>query len=203
MEENPKYCLVQFKYTCTLNKDEEVRVVGSSSELGNWNVAQSEKMMYSKLAQPIWKTKENLKLIQNSTVEYKYVIIKNGIFVRWENLPFNKNRTINIGNMIRIVINDKENDPTSRIEKCDCIDSESSPSNKNFISNDFYGGEGSQNIGENNFGNYFENNNAVNINSDINFDEPNTMNDEYSDLNYESHDETDEAIQNTKKIIAT
>ena len=35
MEENPKYCLVQFKYTCTLNKDEEVRVVGSSSELGN------------------------------------------------------------------------------------------------------------------------------------------------------------------------
>ena len=199
MEENPKYCLVQFKYTCTLNKDEEVRVVGSSSELGNWNVAQSEKMMYSKLAQPIWKTKENLKLIQNSTVEYKYVIFKNGIFVRWENLPFNKNRTINIGNMIRIVINDKENDPTSRIEKCDCIDSESSPSNKNFISNDFYGGEGSQNIGENNFGNYFENNNAVNINSDINFDEPNTMNDEYSDLNYESHDETDEAIQNTKK----
>ena len=74
MEVNPKYCLVQFKYTCTLNKDEEVRVVGSSSELGNWNVAQSEKMMYSKLAQPIWKTKENLKLIQNSTVEYKYVI---------------------------------------------------------------------------------------------------------------------------------
>ena len=59
--EEPKYCLVQFKYTCTLDKDEEVRVVGGPNELGGWDVAKSEKMVFSKLDQPVWKTKENIK----------------------------------------------------------------------------------------------------------------------------------------------
>ena len=146
--EEQKYCLVQFKYTCSLEKDEEVRVVGSPSELGSWDVNKSEKMLYSKLDTPLWKTKENIKIIQNSTVEYKYVIFKNGTLVRWENLPYNKNRSIEVGNNIRIVVDDKQDDPNSKIEKSDCIYSriDSTPSPKNFSMNDFYGGEGSQNI---------------------------------------------------------
>ena len=195
--EEPKYCLVQFKYTCTLDKDEEVRVVGGPNELGGWDVAKSEKMVFSKLDQPVWKTKENIKIMQNSTVEYKYVIFKNGIFNRWENLPYNKNRSITIGNMIRVVIYDKQGDPESKIEKSDCIPTQSDSSPKNFVVNDFYGGDGSQNLGDN-FRNCFDNNNAININSDINFDEPNTLNEEFNDLNYESHDEAEEPLQNKK-----
>ncbi len=198
--EEQKYCLVQFKYTCSLEKDEEVRVVGSPSELGSWDVNKSEKMLYSKLDTPLWKTKENIKIIQNSTVEYKYVIFKNGTLVRWENLPYNKNRSIEVGNNIRIVVDDKQDDPNSKIEKSDCIYSriDSTPSPKNFSMNDFYGGEGSQNIGDN-LNNYFDNNNnAVNINSEFNFDEPNTLNEEYNDLNYESNDEAEETFTNKK-----
>ena len=79
--EEPKYCLVQFKYTCTLDKDEEVRVVGGPNELGGWDVAKSEKMVFSKLDQPVWKTKENIKIMfvlyyfYDISIFHKYVQI--------------------------------------------------------------------------------------------------------------------------------
>ena len=40
--EEQKYCYFQFKYLCNLCEGEEVRVVGSIEELGNWDIKKSE-----------------------------------------------------------------------------------------------------------------------------------------------------------------
>ena len=90
--EEQKYCYVQFKFSCNLQEGEEVRVVGSIEELGKWDIKKSEKLIFSKLDIPIWKSKENIKIPQNTFFEYKYVIYKNGNFDRWENIPSHINR---------------------------------------------------------------------------------------------------------------
>jgi len=76
--------------------------------LGNWDPEKGEKLITSKSDFPIWKSKENIKLKQNSDVNYKYVIFEHGKFLRWEEIPVNKNRTANIKNYVRVVINDTQ-----------------------------------------------------------------------------------------------
>jgi trehalose-6-phosphate synthase len=74
-------------------------------------------MVTSQLDFPVWKTKENIKVKQNTEIEYKYIIFKKGKFDRWESLTQNSNRIINVRNNVRIVIHDIEGISTSRIEK--------------------------------------------------------------------------------------
>jgi len=87
---------------------EEIRIVGDVPELGNWDPTKAEKLITSKADFPIWKSKENIKVKQNSEINYKYVIFENGKFKRWEEIPLNKNRTVNIKNYVRVVIYDTE-----------------------------------------------------------------------------------------------
>lgn len=54
----------------------------------------------------MWKSKENIKVKQNSEINYKYLIFQNGKFKRWEEIPNNKNRIIHIKNYVRVVISD-------------------------------------------------------------------------------------------------
>ncbi len=63
-------------------------------------------MVTSKLDFPLWKTKENIKVRQNSEIQYKYIIFQNGEFSQWENI--NSNRIIYIKNLIRVIVNDKQ-----------------------------------------------------------------------------------------------
>jgi len=66
---------------------------------------------------PVWKTKENIKIRQNTEIHYKYLIYRKGKFDKWESLPYNTNRVINVKNNIRIVIHDIQGISTSRLEK--------------------------------------------------------------------------------------
>ena len=200
-----KYCLVQFKYTCNLSDDEEPRVVGSTSELGNWNVYKAEKMIYGKSDVPIWKTKENIKIFQNTFLEYKYIIFKNGKFNRWEDLPNNTNRSVNISDNNRITLWDREGDPHCKLEKNDFMVSSFDPyeNGKQFIMNEFYEHNTSQNEDFNyddnkqSFGRCFSSNSG-NFPNEMLFDEGNE-NDEFNDLNYESAGETEDNFQKKKK----
>jgi hypothetical protein len=71
-----------------------------------WDINKSEKMVTSKLEFPVWKTKENIKVRQNSEIEYKYIIFKDKKFFKWETLPNNLNRIVQIKNLVRMVIHD-------------------------------------------------------------------------------------------------
>jgi hypothetical protein len=61
-------------------------------------------MVTSKLEFPVWKTKESIKVRQNSEIEYKYIIFKCGKFYKWESLLIN--RIVQIKNLVRMVIHD-------------------------------------------------------------------------------------------------
>ena len=120
-----KYCLVQFKYQTKLEQNEDVRITGQPPELGSWDFNKAEKLTFSNEDYPIWKTRDNIKIPQNSTVEYKYVIFKDNQFSRWEDLPYNVNRKFSIVNNIRLVVLDKQDDSNTQIEKSDFVESDS------------------------------------------------------------------------------
>jgi hypothetical protein len=63
-------------------------------------------MVTSKLDFPVWKTKENIKVKQNSEIQYKYIVFVNGKLSRWEEMT--GNRVIQIKNLLRVIVNDSE-----------------------------------------------------------------------------------------------
>ena len=75
-----EYCYVQFKYECEIKEEEEIRIVGNKEELGNWDLNKAEPLFLSNIN--VWKSRENIELPINNTVEYKYVIFKNNIFLK-------------------------------------------------------------------------------------------------------------------------
>ena len=199
--EEQKYCYVQFKFSCNLQEGEEVRVVGSIEELGKWDIKKSEKLIFSKLDIPIWKSKENIKIPQNTFFEYKYVIYKNGIFDRWENIPSHINRNFTILNMIRVIILDKENDKNSQIEKCDYINNKDDSIQLNKNDNNYIYDE----ISFQNFDkfDYQESMNKYTFKNEENYsnNEINKEEEKYFDLNYESSNEDDETNQRRQNSI--
>ena len=74
--------------------------------MGFWDPNKSERLITNKLDYPIWKSKENIKVKQNSEITYKYLIFQNGKFKRWENIPKERNRIIYIKNYVRVVLSD-------------------------------------------------------------------------------------------------
>jgi trehalose-6-phosphate synthase len=92
-------------------------------------------MVTNQLDFPVWKTKENIKVKQNTDIEYKYIILKKGKFEKWEALPNNLNRTINVRNNVRIVIHDVQGMCNSRVEKFTKLNFSSidSPSDNNYF----------------------------------------------------------------------
>ena len=199
--EEQKYCYVQFKFSCNLQEGEEVRVVGSIEELGKWDIKKSEKLIFSKLDIPIWKSKENIKIPQNTFFEYKYVIYKNGNFDRWENIPSHINRNFTILNMIRVIILDKENDKNSQIEKCDYINNKDDSIQLNKNDNNYIYDE----ISFQNFDkfDYQESMNKYTFKNEENYsnNEINKEEEKYFDLNYESSNEDDETNQRRQNSI--
>ena len=63
---------------------------------------------------PLWRSKENIIALQNSEIQYKYLIFKDGKFFQWEKTENNDNRRIKVENYVRLVIHDHG----SNIEKC-------------------------------------------------------------------------------------
>ena len=114
MGEN-EFCYVQFKYECLIAEGEEVRIVGNKEELGNWDFNQAEKLSISNIN--VWKSRENIEIPINTTVEYKYVIFKNDKFERWEELPNNENRKVFIENKFKVLVIDKQGDSNSKIQE--------------------------------------------------------------------------------------
>ena len=111
--EEKKNCFVQFKFKRQTFPGEEIYITGNIPSLGNWSIENSEKMVTNIQEYPFWKSKENIIASQNSEIQYKYLIFKNGKFFQWEKTENNANLKVKIENYFRIVIHD----PGSFIEK--------------------------------------------------------------------------------------
>ena len=185
MEENST-SFIEFKYTCKIKDNEEIRLVGNKKELGNWDYNKAIKLSLLKI--DTWFLFEYKEIPQNTTIEYKYVIFKNNQFEKWEELPNNVNRKVFIPNKIHIIINDKENDPNSKVEEKKLRKKESTPIPK----------------GKTKFFLFGDENKRFSLVPDETFFEEeeyeiNEKMNEFADLNYESNDEKEENNINKNK----
>ena len=105
------YCFVQFKINQITSPGEEIHITGNVPSLGEWHVDKSEKMVTNQQEYPLWKSKENIKVQQDTEIQYKYLIFNRGKFKCWEN---SANRRVKIGKFCKIVIMD----PGSKIIHC-------------------------------------------------------------------------------------
>jgi len=63
-------------------------------------------MITSSISFPTWKTKECIKVRQDTRIEYKYIIYKDGKLLTWENVK--GNRILDTRNFLRIIIHDHQ-----------------------------------------------------------------------------------------------
>ena len=112
MEDNKK-CIVQFKYKYNGSKYDDVGVVGNLNELNNWNINNPVNLSYEKDG---FFVSSKIPLSHNTHFEYKYVFFRNNEHV-WENLPYNKNRSVEIKNETTLILIDKEGDAHTIIEE--------------------------------------------------------------------------------------
>ena len=131
-----KFCFVQFKFNQRTSPGEEIHVTGDIPSLGLWDVNKSEKMVTNHEDYPLWKSKENIICLQDTEIQYKYLIFRGGKFSSWEN---NSNRHVKIGKYCKVVVMD----PGSKIVHCisdpnlnNITNSEISKCENNFIEDD-------------------------------------------------------------------
>ena len=111
--EDSKKCIVQFKYKYNGSKYDDVGVVGNLNELNNWNINNPVNLSYEKDG---FFVSSKIPLSHNTHFEYKYVFFRNNEHV-WENLPYNKNRSVEIKNETTLIFIDKEGDAHTIIEE--------------------------------------------------------------------------------------
>ena len=124
--------LVIFQIECKDTKPgDNVYVVGSASELGNWKAENSKKLRTDSSRFPLWES-EPISFNSKSQLEYKYIIKSSSKNVRWEN--FKGNRTLNLSSLENglYYINDGKfsNRDGQSINKANGLSSESNSSSK-------------------------------------------------------------------------
>ena len=70
----------------------EVHVVGDHPALGCWSPAQSVPLHPSGTSEglPFWKTRTPISVPSGTTIQYKYLLMKDGLLHRWENFDGNR-----------------------------------------------------------------------------------------------------------------
>ena len=70
----------------------EVHVVGDHPALGCWSPAQSVPLHPSGTMEglPFWKTRTPISVPSGTTIQYKYLLMKDGLLHRWENFEGNR-----------------------------------------------------------------------------------------------------------------
>ena len=112
MSDNKK-CKIQFEYHYKGSIYDDVGVVGNINELKNWNINDSVNLKYFE-KEKIFKS-DTLLLSQNFNLEYKYVFFTNNEH-KWEDLPNNQNRKIQINNESSLILEDIQGNPNTNIK---------------------------------------------------------------------------------------
>ena len=109
-----KYWEVKFKFKYPKNPGEDVRVSGNTDSLGNWNIELASKLIYDAKKEH-WKTKNYIKIPASFSLEYKYLIFKDGHFEKWEEID--TNRKVEMPEKEKLVFSDEKNDPKTTVKK--------------------------------------------------------------------------------------
>ena len=107
--ENDK-CPVQFKYKCEGTIYQKVGIVGSIDNLKNWNINKPVFLSYN-IKEKLFISPQ-IELPKNKLIEYKYVFHHKDE-KKWEYLPGNKNRQLEIKENKPLIILDTERNPNS------------------------------------------------------------------------------------------
>lgn len=75
---------------------EKVVLVGNISSLGNWDPKNGLDLITTPEKYPKWFLQAPLKVLKNTILEFKFVVVKNSFVTRWEVLPAPKNRRYNV-----------------------------------------------------------------------------------------------------------
>ena len=109
-----KYWEVKFKFKYPKIPGEEIRVTGNTESLGNWNYDSAPKLFFdSKIKR--WKTKTFIKIPASFNLEYKYLIYKNNIFQKEEDLE--SNRKVEMPEKEILIFSDEQNNSETSVMK--------------------------------------------------------------------------------------
>ena len=109
-----KYWEVKFKFNYPKNPGEDVRVTGNTESLGNWNIELASKLIYDAKKEH-WKTKNYIRIPASFSLEYKYLIFKDGHFEKWEDID--TNRKVEMTEKEKLVFSDEKGDPKTNVKK--------------------------------------------------------------------------------------
>jgi len=109
-----KYWEVKFKFNYPKNPGEDIRVSGNTDSLGNWNIELASKLIYDAKKEH-WKTKNYIKIPASFSLEYKYLIFKDGHFEKWEDID--TNRKVEMPEKEKLVFSDEKGDPKTNVKK--------------------------------------------------------------------------------------
>ena len=87
------FASVRFSYRVYAKFGDSVKVVGSCASLGAWNPVEGVSLTTSEQTHPVWTTTRAIEIPMHETVEYKYVVLRNGQYF-WESLPHNRSVTL-------------------------------------------------------------------------------------------------------------
>lgn len=92
--DDSKFCFLSLHCKFQTNIGETLVVSGNLLDLGDWNIARSLRLETSSELYPEWRTKTPVRVIKNSTVEFKFAVVstETGELIRWEVLPGDTNR---------------------------------------------------------------------------------------------------------------
>ena len=90
--------------------DQELYIIGSIKELGNWNQEKALKMEFDK-DDNVWE--KELNLMKKKDFEYKFIFVSNGIIIKWED---GNNRIFKYSYIKKLVENNLE-DGIAHIEE--------------------------------------------------------------------------------------
>ena len=77
-----KYCFVKFKYIYNPEEFEDVRILGNTDSLGNWDINKAIKLSLNKKEANSWIT-QKIKIELFFNLEYNYLIFKNNELKKW------------------------------------------------------------------------------------------------------------------------
>jgi len=117
METSEKVTIRVVYYCSSTQPNQKVKLVGSIPTLGSWNPNNGIDLATDISSFPEWSS--TIFIPENSSIEYKYVIVDSSTsnVVRWESIPNNGNRQIDVGKSGRFTIFESEGKIDRRIKK--------------------------------------------------------------------------------------
>jgi trehalose 6-phosphate synthase/phosphatase len=113
MKEN-KFWEVKFKFNYPKDSADDIRIVGNIESLGMWNIDKAIKLNYEPKKE-CWETKSYIKIPTAFDLEYKYLIFKDNVFIKEEEI--NQKRKVAIPEQEKLILSADKDSPETKIQK--------------------------------------------------------------------------------------